>query len=402
MNYLKKITFSIATLTFIFALQSVIAQDIDSNRMERDINIMENILQEMFKTSWATHGNTVRVHYGSFSSSRSDDVRGTYIQDFGVIFTIPGGPPAFVMRSDSDGKESSYRFRYGDSKEGEPVTRETITYKIVEFLQDYGPTIGQLSDDDKVMVIYKSNNPDQELIIFRSASDDEQEKAKRQQLPTISIAATKSNLQAYRSGDISSEDFRNRLDISSVKASSANQKDLRLMAGIFETAFEETEEKSFRIRGSVDYLHLSNFGALFSFNARYSTQGDWIFSKLTESLKTMGKELKEARADLREKITTSSESLRSEKLKQHEQNRKEQKQETINAYEQFLGDLKEYIVDYGRTLSSINSNQQIFISVSLSSRYEEIPERIGLQIQKSTLENMNPEQAIDEINVREY
>lgn len=390
----------------IFAQQPVCAQsNIDTNRMSRDINIMENVLEEMFKTSWAAHGNTVRVSSGSFSFGRSEDIRGTYLRDFGIIFTIPGGPPAFVMMSDSDGDKSSYSFRYDDSEEGEPVTEESITNRMVEFLQDYGSTIGQLSDDDKVMVIYLSHSPNRSVTIFHSRGD-EKEKTSRQQLPKISAVATKGDLQAYRSGDISSDEFRSRLDISTADAGK-DQKDLRVMAGIFETAFDEMDEKSFRIRGSVDYLHLDNFGALFSFNARYSDRGSWVFSEVAKTLEAVGEELEKTRADLENRIRSNIDSARSEKREKIEQSQKEQKQEVVDAYEQFLGDLKEYVVDYGRTLSSIDSNQRILVSVSLSSGYDEIPERIDLQIQKSVLESldqgsMSRNQAMEQIQVREY
>lgn len=410
MIFLKKILPAAVAIMLLSGLQSAEAQsDIDMNRMNRDINIMENVLEEMFKTRWAAHGNTVRIGSGSFSFGSSNDIRGKYLEDFGVIFTIPGGSPAFVITSDADGDKSTFSFHYGEGDEGEPVTQESITDRMVEFLQDYGSTIGQLSGDDRVMVIYKSNRSDRRISFFNPSEDDSEE---AEQIPTISVAATKSDLQAYRSGEISSENLRDRLDISTTNSKSQH-KDLRVMAGIFESAFKETDEKSFRIRGSVDYLYLDNFGALFSFDARFGNSAHFDFSGLQQSVDILKEELDVKRAELEEKqkelqnkrdsIFDNTQSKNQEKV----QSQEEQKQEAVEAYDQFLSDLKEYIVDYGRTLKSVGSNQHILVSVTLDSRYDEIPESMDLQIQKSVLESMDAgslsrNQAMEQIQVREY
>lgn len=411
MNYLSKITSFSVVLLLMFSLQPVRGQsDIDTNRMQRDINIMENVLEEMFKTRWEAHGNTVQVHSGGFAFGRNDDIRGTYIPGYGVIFTIPGGPPAFVMEADADSEDFAYTFQYGNN-DGEKVDEKSITARIVEFLRDYGSTIGQLSNSDNIMVIYNSNTPDQGFPIFHS--DDNDKNIERQQIPTISVVAKKSDLQAYRSGDLSNGQFRNRLDISTVAANSQNQKALKVFAGIFETAFEDSDEKSFQISGSVDYLKLDNFGALFSFDMRYANHGLWDFSGLPESLKGVREELVSARIELAEEIGDKVDSLEImkeeefEKQKEIEEKREQKKEEVTQAYDRLLTDLKGYLVDYGRTLSSVESNQHVLISVTLSSKYDEIPERLDLQIQKSDLEamdsgNLSREQAINQINVREY
>jgi len=404
MNYLSKITSLATVCVLVFCLQPARGQsDIDNNRMQRDINIMENILEEMFKTSWEARGNTVRV--GSVAFGRNNDIRGTYLPDYGVIFNIPGGPPAFVIETDSDDEGFAYNFQYGDS-DGEKVDEESITSRIVEFLRDYSSTIGQLSNSDRVMVIYSSNVPDREFTIFRS--DDSN--VKRQKIPSISVVAKKSDLQAYRSGDLSDEQFRNRLDISTAEANERAQKDLKVMAGIFESAFEDSDSESFRIAGSVDYLKLDNFGALFSFDARYAQRSEWSFSKLQRSLESIGKDLENARDELEEEIRVSidiKDSVRAKNRKEIQEKRSQHQENVRKGYDTFVNDLKEYLVDYGRTLSSIKSNQYILVSVSLPNRYDKIPERLDLQIRKSQLDamdtgKMSRSQVMNQIKVQEY
>lgn len=396
---------SIATVMVLMGtFQPAIAQsDIDPNRMNRDINIMENVLEELFKTRWSAHGNNVRVHTGSFSFGRSNDINGTYLPDYGVIFTIPGGSPGFVMTSNAEGEDLSFNFEYGDETNGEKVTEESITKKIVEFLRDYGSTIGQLSDDHQVMVIYKANRPHREIAIFRSSG--EESKSTQQKIPTISVVANTGDLKAYRSGDLSDEQFRNQLNITSVDASANQEKDLKVMASILETAFEDSDEESFEVRGPVNFLKLDNFGALFSFDARYSNRSGFDLSNLHESLKVVREDLERTRAELQENIDVDIEvrdTVREQKRKEAEANRAEEREKIQKAYEQFLSDLKSTIADYGRTLRSVESNQQILVSVNLHSRHEDIPDRIDLQVRKSALENNSRDQAINQISIREY
>ena len=94
--------------------------------------------------------------------------------------------------------------------------------------------------------------------------------------------------------------------------------------------------------------------------------------------------------------------LHEQKRDELKANRTEEREKIQKAYEQFLSDLKSTIADYGRTLRSVESSQQILVSISLHSRHEDIPDRIHLQIQKSALENSSRDQAKNQISVREY
>lgn len=402
MKYVSKILSLTTILLLSVTLQSTIAQpDIDTNRMNRDINIMENVLEELFKTQFQGSGDNLRVHAIGSNRFGQHDINGTYLPNYGIIFRINTGRRPFIIFQDDD-NQFSYQFQYGEGENGESVTRESVTDRIVEFLRDYASTIGQLSDDQKVMVMYETNQPNREFTVFRS--DDSQQKPEQQTLPTISVVANVSDLKAYRSGDLNNDDFRSRLDINAVETSAQQEKDLRVMANILKTAFEDTKESRFRVRGTVDYLKLDNFGALFSLDAHYGGHSPFDFSGLHESLEVMKKNLDKARENLKN-IDVDIEvrdTLHEQKRDELKANRAEEREKIQKAYEQFLSDLKSTIADYGRTLRSVESSQQILVSISLHSRHEDIPDRIHLQIQKSALENSSRDQAINQISVREY
>jgi hypothetical protein len=223
-------------------------------------------------------------------------------------------------------------------------------------------------------------------------------------LPTISVVASASDLKAYRSDNISESEFQKRLDINSVDVSDEPEKDLKVMAGIIETAFEDTGKLNFCLRGAVDYMTLDNFGALFSFDVPYAGPSHLDFSDLQKSLEAMRVNLEKARVrmdDLDVDIEVRD-TMAAKQREGIEAKRAEEKENIKKAYDQFITDLKSTIADYGRTLRSIESDQQILVTVTLSGRYEEIPERIDLQVRKSALDNNAREQVMAEIRVREH
>lgn len=394
MKYLNR--YILLTCLSLWGMQSLYAQPaIDANRMNRDINIMENILREMFKTRWEMRGTEIRIAPGDpFRFRSSGNIRGTYLPEYGVIFTIAGGSPRFVVMRNSDNENSfSYSFRYSDDDSSQrEVNEETVTNRIKEFLREYGSTIGQLQDDDRIMVIYNTAHQRREIAFFDTDSNENRVEG----LPIISVVAQKSDLQDYRSGSISEEELDNRFSVSTVRPDAKEQLDLKVMANIFETALNEQEGKGFRIRGSVNYLHLDNFGALFFFDARYGSSSPFFMDFPKVAQFSFGEEEERARVEVIE-----------ERLRESEERRKETAEEIKKSYDAFVSDIKEYLIDYGRTLNSVTSDQHIMISATVFSTVDEVPERIDLQVEKSVLESvdqgsMSRENAMDQIVVREY
>ncbi|NBB77053.1 MAG: hypothetical protein GVY02_06705 [Bacteroidetes bacterium] len=399
MKYLSK--FILWFFITAFSAPLLIAQNsIDANRMNRDISIMENILQEMFKTRWESSGSSVHIAPSGAFGFRGKAIRGTYLPDYGVIFTVPGQSPGFMIWGNrEDGNSFSYSFHYSDDESSQKeVNEESITRRIKEFLREYGSTIGQLENGDRIMVIYNTRQPRREMAFFEAGGEDQ----KKVSVPTISVVAEISDLKAYRSGSIDESELDDRLSVSTVSADSRDQLDLKVMANIFETALNEKEEKGFRTRGSINYLNLDNFGALFFFDARFtSASGSLLFDFPGIASFSLGEGEEEERARV------EVQSVIRERMKEAKQKQQETAEEIRASYDTFIADVKEYLVDYGRTLGSVSSNQHIMVSITLSSSIDDIPERVDLQVRKSVLEAMDKEDmsrgnAMEEVVVREY
>ena len=110
MKYMKSLILGL--LLVMFASPLATAQQFDTNRMNRDLNIMENILSEMFKTQ------TGNSEYNRTISMISRSVRGTYMPGFGVIFMVNNNTNRFpiTVQSSSDNNVSFYYTSDEDDK----------------------------------------------------------------------------------------------------------------------------------------------------------------------------------------------------------------------------------------------------------------------------------------------
>ncbi len=385
-----------ATIVSALAFTSVQAQNFDTNRMNRDLRILENVLGEFFKTG------ALRSASGNLfiDSDNNRGVKGTYLPDFGVIFMVPR-PNNFgriVIRDgniDADEKNKlnevfSFYYGDGDESEGNEITEENIEARIKEFLRDYAATIGQLKDDEKVMVIYGASSNSQRNMAFTIASTKIQTKKDPiDEIPIISVVADKKDIEDYRSGKLSESAFNNKVSLS--KTEKKEYLDLKVLSNIFETALEEGKGYEFHIttRGALSYLYMENFGALYTINVH----------------------LGHNRGEEREVIfgyPTGTSNIDIDKIREEQREREVERSEAVaKEYDQLLSKMREFIVDYARTLSTVKSDQHLLVTLNINDRLKDVPERVDFQIAKSVLEDLdkgkvNRSEAINKVTVREY
>jgi hypothetical protein len=388
---MKRLQQTIPTLLIIILTSSLAwSQSFDANRMNRDIKIMENILGEMFKT-YSGNSSLQAVLVGEFSGG-SRNVRGTYLPGYGIIFNVQTGSSYIVSQSSSgQGNSNSFYYSYstGDSSdEGAKVDEESVKERIAEFLKDYASTIGQLKANENVMVVYGSNSRSSFPGLIYQSSNGKVERTERETLPVISGSVTKKDLDDYRSGKINESAFSNR-----VKTATSQDKellDLKVMSNIFKTGLQEQGEESFRLSGNVNHLMLDNFGAIFNMDVSYRNSNR-LFGRVSG-------------------ITVTGAYVRSSNQSSSEDIEKEESEylEKVNAAFASLKDnLKEYLVDYGRTISSVKTEQFILTTVNIRGRYKDIPERIDVQLKKSVLDQLDKgsisrEQALQQVVITEY
>jgi hypothetical protein len=319
-----------------------------------------------------------------------------------------------------------------ENSDNSHATKETIINKIVEFLGNYGPTIQQLSSDNHIMVLF--NGIDKPGVRFIGATGQNMRK-RSQYISVISVVAKESDIRAYQRGDLSKKKFRQQLSISTQKPNENKNQDLKIFANILKTAFKKDDSKEFKISSDIDYQHISNFGALFSFSIDYGNGFGYLSSHTITSprgsvvttkpiiVKNLSRDTSRAQKidSLQPVIILHNRKRRKaiqkrlagiqkriEKYQKNADKKRDQKTADIkDALKSFTNNLKKYIVEYGGTLKSVPSNQYVMVSVKVDDNMGNIPEKIVLQVKKSVLEaasqgNVSRKKAMDKIQVEKY
>lgn len=368
------------------------AQDFDTNRMNRDIKIMENILGEMFKTQFTSKEGTIEVrsnNYVFFGGNSSGNVKGTYIPGYGVIFMIPSTSNRYSVISRGNAEQQIvFQYSSDESNSDRTIDEESVKNRISEFLQDYASTIGQLKDDESILVIYGSANSSGNRVAVYNLRGNEDEKDRPDPLPVISVSAKKSDLDAFRSGRLNADAFQNRLSVST--SEDKERLDLKVLGNIFSTALGEGDENQYHLinSNSLSYLYLDNFGALYSLDL-HRGHGLGSFGSNVFELRFNGDD-------------------NSEKIAARAQESEEEMTEILEKeYAELIAKTKEFIVDYGRTLSSLKDDQYLLVSLNINDSSDIVPERVDFQVKKSTFNQLDRgqisrEAALNAVTLTEY
>jgi len=410
------------------------AQDIDKTRMDRDLRIMENILVEMFipKSGPNMPRNIAPI----------DPVDGQYLPGYGVYFTIPARVNIRMAEVRRQGTDDEVFIQVDPERATDLISEEEVKSLAAEFLKNYAPTIGQLQPDNRITLIYgvKANRFAPGSTIISSLRGSVQnvnarvtwDRARQSEQPVqkiITVTATKKNVDDYRTGRMNESRFVSALSVS-VSDVNDRKQDLDLFKTILESAHRQQEEVVFRL-ASPEYIYFDQLGAIFQTtlsitpnlmlasvaglsNEERFFRGTGNRSELDAAFFDGGMLLRSlagtenlpdsvvatlVRPTIRvhrdstlsaQQVQEMVRRFRGEAL-QREQERKEaiEALDLPAALNTSIGTMKEVLVDYGRTLNSVSSDQHILISMNVVARnVEGIPSRVDLQIKKSDLEEM--------------
>jgi hypothetical protein len=241
-----------------------------------------------------------------------------------------------------------------------------------EFLANYADAIGQLSPNDRVMIIYNENARNSDHYVSVSGC----ESCETRSMPRISAEVKREDLAAFRSGKINRKELESRIRVSQDTPGKENYAEYKVFAGILESLYPVSREVPYRVR-NIGYHVLPSFGVIYlvDMGLRNETHNVMI---------TRGGEprAKAERDSAQARIRTE-------------------------AYGQFRNDIREAVLDYGRTLRNLSSDQVILLSVALPTCEGcNVPPRANVSVKKSVLEayeqnKMNRQQALDAITVGE-
>jgi hypothetical protein len=362
-----------AVLGVLFAMEAR-AQKIDEDRMQRDIEVAENVLSMLIKQKFEKR------------SFFPFEVEGKYMAGYGVTFRVPGdfNSNIFVLTENIQGAVAvggetySYTYREGGDEERSPKRVRTTTnrdslataynQRIIdaskEFLADYGDMISQLAPEEKIMITNRGENQRWSYVGVKSP---------RRTL--LSVEAIRSDMQQVRQGKLSRDQFMSRVKVVNTTTTEEKDPDLELLSSIFGRLYREDLSKTYYTNEGVYFERLKDFGAIFYMNVYSSTEEDYQRYRMPT-----------LRLDNIDKATRDK--------------------KVTELYPQFENELKEHLLEYGRTLKSLKDNETLALNVRITQCKQcGIPSTLELTVKADVLKQfgsgaLSREAALGKVGVK--
>lgn len=378
------------------ALQVMGQKKVDEVRMLRDIEVMENILSTLIKQ---------QLDKRSFFPM---EVSGEYREGFGVTFRLPyeiNGPRVWGVYAPAgvtvlDGRAYNYSFdfdteareelerakgemrrakedmqqemkrsqeemkrsqeemnrameeemrsrnntvrvttRYPNSsgvrRLNEDSLRDVSTQKIIDackqFIEEYGDLITQLQPNEKILITNRGEGDRMWYGAFVNSAKPSY----------ISVEAQKSDLTDLKQGKISKDAFEKRIKVVNSVMDDELQPDLELITSIFNRLYRPDLSKTFFTEENLYYERMKDYGVIYYMQV-YSSNGNSGFTR-------------------REDLLYSMPTIGLEGLSQAERDKK-----VIELYPKFEKEIKEDMLEYGRTLKTLKPEEQLIFNIKIT------------------------------------
>jgi type II secretory pathway pseudopilin PulG len=346
------------------------AQKFDYARMERDIKVAENILKTMIKQQYEQQ----RMFFPL-------EIKGSYQQGFGVTFRIPadyttpiplgfpgdwnevilldGQAPesfAFSMSSPNQSRDTDERVRAAQGRAQAAqeraqvaqerssraqatvvrnqanidslrnVNNEKIILSAKDFMVDYGDLLSQLPSSERIVITNQGEQPRAWVNQFFTS-------AKRTHL---SVEIVKADIVAHKQGKLSRDQAMAKISVVKSETSNTVEPDLELLSSIFNRLYRSDIATTFFTDEGIYYERLKDFGAVYYMKVYSSNQNRSaeLFSMPTA------------------KVNDVDQATRDKKVKE--------------MYPTFEKELKENILEYGRTVKSLGSTEALVFNVKVT------------------------------------
>lgn len=384
MKNLIRLVLSVA-ITVVLGSNLAMAQNNDDERMKRDMEVAENVLSTLIKQQ-----------FGNQRTFFPLEIKSTYQPGYGVTFSLPADyttPIVFsTMGSDNTGNNvviygnepagvQSYNYSYSWSEDGgeteeirgvEPAragdrtmrlkekskernrismdsVRDAYNLKVIEaaktFIVDYGDMITQLAPAERIVISNQGSQPRMWVGQYFNAP-------KRTHL---SVEGLKSDLTQFKQGKISREQALAKIKVVNTETVNEVEPDLELLSSIFNRLYRSDLSKTYFTEDNIYYERLKDFGVIYYMQVFSSNELEYRkFSMPTLNLDVVDLE------------------TRNKKVKE--------------LYPKFEQELKENILEYGRTLKSLKDDEILSFQVKVTKCVEcAIPSTVDVTVKGSTL-----------------
>jgi hypothetical protein len=378
----KQIIAMVSMVITAIGASPVAGQGIDEERMTRDIEVAENVLSTLIKQQLENQ----RVYFPL-------EIEGSYQPGYGVTFRLPADytvPVVFSIAGadnivnftnpptppGADAFEYRYEIdRQRNQDQGTAVAgdlrlfrersvertqldldsiRDLYSLRMIDaaqtFLVDYGDMVTQLPPQEKIII---SNQNNERRWVGRYFNAPKQRH--------ITLEATKSDLTQYRLGKISREQALSKIKVINTETVEDVEPDLELLSSIFGRLYSQDLSKTYFAGDHIYFEHLKDYGVIYYMKV-YSgiERGDFSRRYIMPTLA----------------LTDVDQETRDKKVKE--------------LYPVFELELKDNILEYGRTVKSLDDDEELVFRVNMTKCTGcDIPSSLELSIKASVLKEFN-------------
>lgn len=343
--------------------------------MRRDVEVAENVL-----------GTLIRQQFNNQRTFFPLEIKGSYQSGYGVTLALPADfttPIALIStgaernffndsRNVSNSSRQTEIYSYDgvdEKKQSASVNlrdkvrekqrmdldsvREAFNHKVIEaaksFIVDYGDMMTQLKPNEKIVITNQGTQPRAWVSQYFTSP-------KRSH---ISIEGSKDDINHFRQGKLTRDQMLAKLKVINTETIDTVEADLELLLSMFNRLYSVDLSKTYFTENNIYYERLKDFGVIYYMNVVSTVQiGFDRFQMPTVGLNNVD-------------IQT-----RNNKVKE--------------IYPQFEQQLKENILEYGRTLKSLNDNELLVFQVNVTRCPEcGIPSTVEYNVKGEVLTNFN-------------
>ena len=331
--------------------------DADMKAMQRDINIMKGILEQLLLNK---------------SSHFESKTQGMYLEGYGVIFNISYGSLGSYMisihkSSEEEEAEGTHLYSrvlddFADREKPEEVVAN-LKKGLQSFFGDYVSAMKELQPGDKITVVVEFNGDEEPIYINLSGEST----YVRRLIATVNM----DDVASYRKNSISRAQFEKKLMFQEVKSNEEQKRDIGILANIFNSAMRINRSGNVFFSGSkYRSMYFPGFGAVFMADTDIRT--NLIISM--EDIEWKQNEVVEITAGSKSDSKTKHEELR----------------EVMKTYRENIIDI---LGRYGGSLRSVPENEFVLIAVDLGSPFhDELSKVLYIKAKMNDIKRYNREQ----------
>ncbi|MCE2996631.1 MAG: hypothetical protein LW863_13610 [Flammeovirgaceae bacterium] len=330
------------------------SQKVDEERMQRDIEVAENILSTLLKQQYEKRScfpievsGSYRAGYGvtfTMPNIQSNIYFGTSDGSFGgfnsdgitIIETTPENDAAQI----ADGQRKNNRAivrggaaraplaKKGSAKVDRDSVKDESSQRNIkaakDFIADYGDLIGQLAPNERIIV---TNRSEGDYMWFGSFDN--------QSNSLITVEGVKSDILQYKQGKMTREQLMAKIKVVNSERDTELQPDLELLTSIFNRLYRSDLSKTYFTQENTYYERLKDFGVIYHMQVYSSNQQDvdnWRMPTLS--------------------LEDVDQATRDKKVKE--------------LYPLFTKSIKEDILEYGRTLRSLKDDENLIFDIRMT------------------------------------